>query len=344
MGPSSQAPHFGVRARRRGITLIELLIVMGLIALMLGFGVGALASIDIGSAGSGSLVRSSLRAASNWSRTRQAPARVRIDVASGTISAEGLAVVGTWHFEKVPPEGAFDLDGQLLDAQLVDDGYVGKALGLADAPSGAAYEVPVHTDPAFSLTAGFQVQVALRPEDTRGGRLLVLGDSFKLEATSRFGLRVTMATQRYDEETGKPKSAGQAVLETAPGVLAPDNWNRVLVTYDRAQLRIFVEGLEEAALDEEGDVVPVRSKMVVGGGQRPWAGSIDALVISAVGGEGAYTLPEGVRFGEDTPPEVAFDAGGGLDRARHEGPVIIELEYDSGKRDTIRVNLYGTVE
>ena len=104
------------RARRRGMTLIELLLVMGLLALMLGFGVGAISSIDIGSAGSGSTVRSTMRAASNWSRSRQAPARVRIDLTEGRIAAEGLAVIGTWHFEDVPPEGAFDLDGVLLDA------------------------------------------------------------------------------------------------------------------------------------------------------------------------------------------------------------------------------------
>jgi hypothetical protein len=326
------------------MTLIELLMVMGLIALMLGFGIGAITSLDLGNYGTGSQVRSSLRAASNWSRTRQAPARVLIDPAAGTIAAEGLAVIGTWHFEKAPPEGAFDLDGQLLDAELVDGGYVGKALGLAGMPPGASYEVPVHTDPAFSLTAGFQVQVVLRPEGTRGGRLIVLGDSLKLEATSRFGLRATMATQRYDEQTGRPKSAGKAVLETSPGVLAPNRWNRVLVTYDRAKLRVFVDGLEVAGLDEEGDVVPVRAKMVLGGGQRPWEGALDGLVISAVGAEGDFKLPEGVQFAADVPTEIAFDAGGGLDRAQHEGPVLIGLEYDDGREDTVRVNLYGTVE
>jgi prepilin-type N-terminal cleavage/methylation domain-containing protein len=331
-------------ARRSGMTLIELVMVMGLIALMLGFGVGAIASLDIGTYGSGSLVRSTLRSAGNWSRARQAPARVRFDPETGRISAEGLAVIGTWHFEQVPPKGAFGLDGRLLDAELVDDGFVGKALSFSNAP-GASYEVPVHTDPAFSLKSGFQLQVVLRPEGTRGGPLVQLGGSLKLEATSRFGLRVSMETQRYDPETGKPKPSGShAQLETPAGVLQADSWNRVLVTYDQARLRIFIEGLEVARLDEEGEVTPVTSKMVLGGGQRPWSGSMDSLVINAVGGEQDAVLPRGVSFAPDTPREIVFDGNGGLDRAQHEEPLVIELLFDDGRRDTIRVNLYGTVE
>lgn len=332
------------RARRRGMTLIELLLVMGLLALMLGFGVGAISSIDIGSAGSGSTVRSTMRAASNWSRSRQAPARVRIDLSEGRIAAEGLAVIGTWHFEDVPPEGAFDLDGVLLDAQLVDDGFVGKALGFTGMPPGASYEVGVHADPAFTITTGFQLQFVMRPEGGRNGRVIRLGDSLEVHAARRFGLRVAMNTQRYDEQTGKPLSAGKAVLDSPPGVLAPNVWNRVLVSYDLHRLRIFVDDLEVAVLEEEGDVVPVKSKMILGGGQRPWEGSLDSLVISAVGAENVSVLPEGVRFHQDSLTEILFDAGGGLDRAQHEGPAVVQLVYDDGRTDTIRINLYGTVE
>ena len=53
-------------AARAGMTLIELLIVMMLVALILGVGLGALAGIDTGSGSAVALVNSSLRSANNW--------------------------------------------------------------------------------------------------------------------------------------------------------------------------------------------------------------------------------------------------------------------------------------
>ena len=326
------------------MTLVELLLVMGLIALLLGFGVGAIAGLDLGSIGAGSLVRSTLRSANNWATARQAPSRVRIDPATGRIVAEGLAVVGTWHFETEPPKGAFGLDGRLLGAELVNDGFIGRALRLASDNQGAAYEIPVHTDPAFALGTGFQIQVALRPEGSRRGTLLKLGGSIKVEATDKFGLKVTVATQRWDEETGALVDAGKAVLTTANSILEPDQWNRVLISYDRSRFSAAVEGIEVAWVAEEGFVAPLGSALIVGGGQRPWSGSIDSLVISAVGAQEEVFLPGGAYFPAGTPKEIVFAAGGGLDRSVHAAPLEIAIDYDKRPRELVRINLYGTVE
>lgn len=334
----------GQAARRRGMTLIELLLVMALLALMMGFGLGMIASMDLGTYGASGLVRGVLRSANQWAMARQATARVRLDPATGRVTAEGLAVVGTWQFEDDPPRAAFGLDGELAGAELVDDGFVGRALHLDPRVSEGAYLSPVQNDPAFDLTNGFLIQVALRPEGERRARLLKLGESLQLEVTQRQGLVLTVATQRYDEETGRPVSAGNAVLESPDAVLEPDRWNRVLVGYDRARFVIAVEGVELAALPEEAEVLPVKGPLVIGGGQRPWAGSVDSLVISVVGAQEIHQLPSGVQLAPDCPREVVFDAGGGLDRTVHPEPVVIEVQYDDGRTEAVRVNLYGTVE
>ncbi len=326
------------------MTLIELLMVMGLMALMLGFGVGAIANIDLGSHGAGSMVRSVLRATSNWSRARQAPAQVRFDLSTGEMHAEGLMVVGTWHFETRPPKGAFGLDGELLDAVLVDDGFVGKALGLMGTPSNASYVIPVSDDPAFSLADGFQVQVFLRPEDLGAGSLIRLGETVKIDATRHGALKVSIATERFDSEKQRFVSAGTASAATEPGALVMEEWNRVLISYDRRFLTIFVEGVPVARVEESGRLEPTKARLVIGGGHRPWPGSMDSLVVSAVGAQEQLTLPEGVRFFEGTPKQVVFAADGGLDRGLYNNPVVFDLEYDDGRRETIRVNLYGTVE
>lgn len=329
---------------RRGFTLLELLMVMLLLALIFGVGVGSLSTLDLGSGTAGSLVRSTLRATGNWSRARQAPARVRINLAEGSMLAEGLMVVGTWHFESLPPRGAFGLNGQMYEGLLDDDGFVGKCLGFNGAPDGASYEIPVNTDPAFALQDGFQVQAMLRPEGPSQGNIFELGDALKIEATRSFGLKVSIATQRFDEETQRLLPAGRAKLSTDPGVLAPGEWNRVLITYDRANLNIYVEDLLVASLAEEGLLMSTKDRLVLGGGQRPWEGSLDNLVVSAVGAQEELFLPDGVRFREGTPKRIVFAADGGLDRNVYRSPVVFDLEYDDGRRETIRVNLYGTVE
>jgi hypothetical protein len=326
------------------MTLIELVLVMGLIALLLGFGVGAIAGLDVGTLGAGSMVRSTLRSANNWAVARQAPSRVRIDPETGRITAEGLAVVGTWHFEESPTRGAFGLDGELIGASLTPDGFIGRALRFDAAASGASMRVPVHLDPAFALNTGFQLQFAVRPEGERRGRLLTLGDSITVEVTAKYGLRITVATQRKDEHTGQLIDSGKAVLGTPDSVLEPDRWRRVLISFDRSRFCVLVEGVEVSWIAEQGFVSPVTSAMILGGGQRPWAGSIDNLVISAVGSEEEVYLPFGTRFPEKTLREIVFAAGGGLDRTVHTTPLEIAVDYDDGRREWIRVNLYGTVE
>jgi hypothetical protein len=97
-------------------------------------------------------------------------------------------------------------------------------------------------------------------------------------------------------------------------------------------------------VDEEGDVEKVAGPLVLGGGQRPWAGSMDNLVISGVGAQEEIVLPVGVQFAPETLATIAFDADGGLDRTVHDEPVLIGLQYDDGRTEVVRVNLYGTVE
>lgn len=336
------APRAG-GVRRRGMTLVELLVVMGLAALVMGFGVGALSSIDVGGRSAVAMAQSSLRSARNWSVARDAPSKVTIDHERGTIAAEGLAVIGTWHFEQDPPKGAFGLDGELVGGEIVDDGFLGRALSFVGAAAEAGYEVAVQKDPAFTLTDGFVIEFVARPESTDGGRILRLGGAVEVEAVAGGALKVEFGALRVDEQ-GNHVAAGKAILNTEPGVLAPNRWNRVMISYDRDRLRAFVEGIQVGELEESAHVAALDGMMIVGGGRRAWEGAIDTLVISAVAVSDVVELPEGAVFTPETPSEIAFWPGGGLDRTVHREPVEVVVEFDDGVRVPVRVGLYGNVE
>lgn len=325
------------------MTLVELLFTMAILALVLGVGLGSVASLDLGRGTAATLVESTLRASANWAAARRAPARVVLDVETGRLRAEGLDVIGTWQFESIPIRGAFDLVGTVYDLELTDDGFVGRALRLAGAPSDARFQVAVQHDPAWDLSEGFRVQLALRPEPGPGGRILRIGDSLLLDGTASGGLVVAYAAQRVDE-AGRRVPAGLVRLNVPDGALPLGRWSRVLVSYDRRNLAVFVEGVPVGSLPEESLVARVEGPLVIGGGRTIWAGSVDALVVSAVAVDDQAVLPRGVRFAPGGPEEIVFAPGGGLDRSVHREPVEVTLLFADDTTRTLRVSLYGTVE
>ena len=94
----------------------------------------------------------------------------------------------------------------------------------------------------------------------------------------------------------------------------------------------------------EGRVMKLQGGMDLGGSSDPFPGSIDNLVISAVGAEETFELPEGIELSPDCPKQVHFAPGGGLERRIHREPVRIPLFFLDGREDFVQINLYGTVE
>jgi prepilin-type N-terminal cleavage/methylation domain-containing protein len=190
-----------------GFTLIELLIVMSLVALLLGFGLGVFANIDVGSRVAVGSVQNVLRTAHNWAVARIAPSRVVIDAAAGTLRAEGHQVVGTWHFEEEAIKGAFGIDGVRFGGEIVPGGYQGHALSFVGQPARSHVELPLQNDPAFDLTHGFALRFALRPAEGAGGVLLDGGRVIGIETTGDGALKAYFVAQRAENEAASGRAA-----------------------------------------------------------------------------------------------------------------------------------------
>lgn len=337
---------FGSGTRAAGLTLVELMLVVTLLSFLVGIGLGVFAGLDPARHVARSLLQNVLRSAHNSAIAREASARVRLDAEKGTLTAEEIAVIGTWHFEKEPVEGAFELDGAALGLSagyISPDGYQGKALALAGQPAGARVEVPVQTDPAYDFEAGFTVEFALRLEADRAGKLLDIGRVLVV-GVRRGGVLEAAFLPEAEGELGTVRPGGKIVLRTPPASLASGRWSRVAIRYDRRRFTLTVDGVELASVLEAAPVWKVEHPMSIGGGETPFPGSLDSLVVSAVRVSEAVVLPQGVRLAEGTPAQVLFAPGGGLDVGEHNSPVDLVLEFDDGLRERTRVNLYGTVE
>lgn len=334
------------RASRAGLTLLELLLVMAILGLVLGGGLGLFAALDLGKRQAVGLVKNVVRSAQNTAIATQAPARVRIDTkdgeAGGWLRAEALRVIGTWHFEGRDVKG-FGMEGAAPGELFSEDGFVGEALRFVGA-FGEAAVIPVNLDPAFDLTDGFALECALRWEDAGGGKAVAIGSSVALELGRTGALRGRFRAAVEGAGAGQARRGAPVVVETPPGALSPERWSVVRLAYDREELTLTVDGVPLARTVETAPVWQVEGPLQLSDGTRPFPGSIDALVVSAVVADEPVVLPETVRFGKGTPALVHFAAGGGLDRRRHPEPVRIGLVFDDGTEALVAVGMYGTVE
>ena len=326
-----------------GVTLLELLIVISLISLLLGAGVGVLARLDVGKRAAHGMVQSVVRSASTSALARQASARVSLDTAGGTINASGMKVIGTWHFEGETLSGAFDIDGTLFGAVLIDDGYIGNGISFSGTSRAAYAEFPVHKDPAFDLGQGFAIDCAVRLEERGSGQLFDLGGAIGLEWSGQ-GLLQAWFRPELTDENGRTVRGGRVLVQAPAGVLDLGRWHRVHVSYDRTELVIAVDGNIIARGEADAPVWPLEGPMIVGDPRRSFPGSLDTLVVAGVVATETVELPENVTFGPESVQEIRFAPGGHLDRARHPEPLRIWLDYADGKREIVRVGRYGTVE
>jgi len=251
-------------------------------------------------------------------------------------------VVGTWRFESEDLRGAFGLDGRLSDADVIDDGYIGRALSVA-ASRGSYAEFAVQLDPSFDLREGFAIQCVLRPDGPGTGGVLSVGGAAGLSVSAGGVLRAWF-TPEVAGSTGEPRGGGRIHVESPPGTLQQGRWLRVSFEYDRRVSRLLVEGLEVARTEEVQPVWRVEGPLFVGHPRGSFEGSLDDLSIAAVAAGESARLPDTVHFGSGTPGEILFDARGHLEREVHRTPLEFELVFDDGQVVPIRVGLYGTVE
>lgn len=327
----------------RGVTLLELLIVLTLISLLLGAGVGVLSRLDVGKRAAHGLVQSVVRSASTSALARQAPARVRLDPDAGTIEAAGMKVIGTWHFESEVLEGAFDLDGALQGAVLVDDGFLGKAISFSGTSRAAFAEIAVQRDPAFELREGFAIDCAVRLEERGAGQLFALGDTVGVEWTGA-GLLTAWFRPELVDENGQVVRGGRVLAQAEPGALTVGRWRRLHLSYDRTELVLAIDGTVVARTPSDAPVWKLEGPLILGDPRRSFPGSLDAFVVAGVVATEVVELPENVSFGPESTTDIRFVPGGHLDRARHPEPLRILLDYADGKREVVRVGRYGTVE
>jgi prepilin-type N-terminal cleavage/methylation domain-containing protein len=247
-----------VGRRKRGFTLIEILVVISILAVLMGFGVGL-----IQRAGTGNLITQTTNAAANLLATARASAfgsasaYVTVDTSDeggGTLRVFRQRPVFTWQCENFEDASEIDSLKREGGVEVVKDALVpslsGKHVQFDGNSSVAIEDRPWQ---AFVDGFSFECKVNVPPENTKS-RMTLFKKGFAIEIlvvgtdTGRYGAEAKILLQ--DDENGegggtftlKTGERGPETVVEWEGPIIPGRWHDLRVSYDRNQFVIQVDG------------------------------------------------------------------------------------------------------
>jgi prepilin-type N-terminal cleavage/methylation domain-containing protein len=325
------------RAAERGVTLLELLVVISVLGVLLGLGVGVYGSLATPDSLAAGRIKDALRAARLMAQREGLPASVVIDPPAGEVRALGLRAAGNWHFEDAAGTG-WPVPARHEGATLDPDGALGSSLVLGEEATLAVPDLP----PAADDPQGFGVEAFVAP--AAAPRPMVL-----LERPGRWALRLddedVLQVSLWLDARPAPEELRRAVPEVR---LVPGRFTRLAVLFDGRTLHVAADGRR---CGEDTRLPAVRRlagapgvPLSVGAGLERFRGRLDELRLFAVASEqDAAALPDTARL-LGAPRLLRLDATGRLDPAFHAAPEVLGFEWgEPPRRSYIELGLLGAL-
>ncbi|HXG60990.1 MAG TPA: LamG-like jellyroll fold domain-containing protein [Planctomycetota bacterium] len=317
--------------REGGLTLLELLVVIVILALVLGLSVTFLqdAGKDLGVVASANHVAALFRAARDRARASGAPAWVVFDVPRRAAHLLVKETAAEWHFEDPPEAGAFGRDARIRNGTRVP-GRVGQGIQLSGGGTIHGGDVPFPgVDPGFAVELWFQ----RRAGRTGRGVLCTLAEG------------VELAAEADGRIVGR---AGGLSVSSGASRVPPEAWCHVQLLYSGRDLRLYVNRVPVDVRPGQAGWTPAGAAFIVGGERGGFAGIVDEVRVSrllpgeeyVLAGEAAFEFPAGTAVPPDGKIAVAFDAEGRLESG---GSFTVRVRSPATAQE-IEVSYGGSVE
>jgi prepilin-type N-terminal cleavage/methylation domain-containing protein len=318
-----------IRARRGGVTLLELLTVLVIFGLLLGLTAAFMqgANRDLGVSAAANHAVGVLRVAHQTSRSTAAPSWVVLDTKQGRIYTLLKETVGEWHLEDLGTTGAFGRDGKVSNGTLVT-GRVGKGIQLSASASINFGEMPTYTpDQGVSIEFWF-----LRRSNRGRGTLASIGDQVEIATETNGRIEARVGSLRI--------SSGQILLPN-------DAWCHLQLVYSGRELKLILNRREMPAVPGRTEL-PRGATFSVGGSG--FTGVIDEVRLGLIIPREEYFLPSectisfrpGTVVPESGEMVIGFDAEGRLDPSVSPQPFSFTIKSPASAQE-ITVGPGGTL-
>jgi prepilin-type N-terminal cleavage/methylation domain-containing protein len=347
------APH------ESGMTLVEILVVMAVIAVLFGVGTGVFMGItSVGSREASQQEILNLLRKARSSALGEERSYVVFEDMGKTARGVIQMPVGKWDFEDLEDgstTGGDRKNGRVHNGILDENGRDGNALAL----SGGWVDCGNYPD--YNATDGLSVELCVKPTAIRNSMtLLQKGRSWRLWlAPGDLGMIVHASI-----EVGRSGASKSQVHLSGDDVPIPaDTWTEISFSYDRSLLSLRVNGTEVARIpevpefrddedeDEDGgEETPsqretrpiVRDKLehlTIGSSDYPIDGLVDTVRVTGVLSGDVVRCPVGVKIECDT--DAIHFYNGRLDHQFHAGPVTFLIRWGGrqGRKVTYRIEV-----
>jgi prepilin-type N-terminal cleavage/methylation domain-containing protein len=320
--------------RARGITLIELMVVITILGMMMLLGAtaynrmsrsykeeGAAAEIDV-----------VLRQARTSSIAAVAPSFVTINTETRRIVPWIYKTAGLWHFESKTEFGetpGAHYKGTVSGGLLSDEGKIGKCIRLGD---GDYIDVGDSAD--FDFEEGGYIEAYIR---------LDAHDGFVFCKEGSYALKVDHSGALVGELFGKDGSEESAHVKAASYKIVPRRWTKVAFAWDRQSTRLLVDDCLVGRGPGGSPRITFNTPLCIGradGGNI--LGLVDEVRVMTVESGRSVQVPESCTIEHNTAPwnAVYFSPDGSLDMRYHAGPVSISFTNEKRIR-RVSVSMLG---
>lgn len=322
----------------KGVTLAEMLIVIGILTLLLALGAGSYFQMakNYKEEGATSRLDVLIRQVRNSAVSTNAPAYLEIDDEKNIITPWATRTIALWHFEDVDDFGHTTgprHNANLRGARIVENGKIGKCARII--PGGY---VDAGADPDFDLEDGGTIEAYILPAPQT-----FTGDNYIFSKPGSYSLRVARGGILVAEIEAFDKIKAVKVYSKTYRIV-PTRWTKVALSWDRNITRVMVD--DAIIATGPGARAPSTvNPLMIGSDGNGLDGLVDEVrILSAVSG-GLLELPKTFKITHNTQPwnAIYFAGDGTLDMRYHAGPINVTLIQDRRAR-AVTVNMFGTTQ